>query len=377
MSRRKLKIALVCPYDIYKNGGVQNLIFNLKNYYLLTGHKVKIITPLNVINSNEEPDKDVIFVGRAADFNSPLYTTVQISAAVNFDRINLVLEEQNFDIIHLHEPWVPFLSRQILTRSKAVNIGTFHAKIPETVVSRTLVRVVNPYLKSIIGYLNGLTAVSNSAKDYVATIEDREIEIIPNGVDLKRFNFKQNDQNSSLNKILYIGRLETRKGVKYLLQAFKLLTKEYDNLELTIVGDGPLRSRLKDLSTNLNLQNVNFLGNVTEEDKIKLLNNHDLLCSPAIFGESFGIVLLEALASGLPIVASNNSGYKELMVGLGSLSLVNVKDTESFARQLGLLLKEPKIRQIFRQWAKDYIKQFDYSYIAKQYLEYYEKNVKE
>jgi phosphatidylinositol alpha-mannosyltransferase len=376
MNQSKLKIALVCPYDIYKNGGVQNLIFNLKNYYLSKGHYVKIITPLNVVKSTDEPDKDVIFVGRSADFNSPLYTTVQISATVNFERINAVLEDQNFDIIHLHEPWVPFLSRQILTRSKTINIGTFHAKIPETVVSRTLVRVVNPYLKSIIGYLDGLTAVSESAKDYLITIENRHVQIIPNGIDLKKFNFKENDQSSSLNKILYIGRLETRKGLKYLLQAFKLLNTQFDNLQLTIVGDGPIRNKLEDLLNDFNLDNVKFLGTVSEEDKIKLLNNHDLFCSPAIFGESFGIVLLEALASGLPIVAANNSGYKDVMTGLGAISLVNVKDSESFARQLGLMLKETQIRKIFRQWSKDYIKQFDYSNIAEQYLKYYDELIK-
>ncbi len=366
---KKLKIALICPYDIFKKGGVQTLIFNLKDNYKKQGHQVKIITPL-IRGGKNFNDDDIIFIGRSRDFNSPLHTTVQISASVDYDFINSILEDNQFDIIHLHEPWVPFMSRQILVRSKAINIGTFHAKIPERVISRTLVKVVNPYLKSVLDYLDGLTAVSNSAKEYLTGLSSQNIEIIPNGIELKKFTFKENDQELC-QRILYIGRLESRKGVKYLIDAYSEIYKINKSIELIIVGDGPNRSRLEIQAKVLGLDKIKFIGAVDDQTKIDLLKSSDLLCSPAIFGESFGIVLLEGLASGLPIVAADNSGYRDVLKGVGSLSLVNVKDKAAFVRLINIFLNQTEIRQLYRQWAQDYIVNFDNQLIADQYLKYY------
>ena len=366
---KKLKIALICPYDIFKKGGVQTLIFNLKDNYKKQGHQVKIITPL-IRGGKNLNDDDIIFIGRSRDFNSPLHTTVQISASVDYDFINSILEDNQFDIIHLHEPWVPFMSRQILVRSKAINIGTFHAKIPERVISRTLVKVVNPYLKSVLDYLDGLTAVSNSAKEYLTGLSSQNIEIIPNGIELKKFTFKENDQELC-QRILYIGRLESRKGVKYLIDAYSEIYKINKSIELIIVGDGPNRSRLEIQAKVLGLDKIKFIGAVDDQTKIDLLKSSDLLCSPAIFGESFGIVLLEGLASGLPIVAADNSGYRDVLKGVGSLSLVNVKDKAAFVRLINIFLNQTEIRQLYRQWAQDYIVNFDNQLIADQYLKYY------
>ncbi len=366
---KKLKIALICPYDIFKKGGVQTLIFNLKDNYKKQGHQVKIITPL-IRGGKNLNDDDIIFIGRSRDFNSPLHTTVQISASVDYDFINSILEENQFDIIHLHEPWVPFMSRQILVRSKAINIGTFHAKIPERVISRTLVKVVNPYLKSVLDYLDGLTAVSNSAKEYLTGLSSQNIEIIPNGIELKKFTFKENDQELC-QRILYIGRLESRKGVKYLIDAYSEIYKINKSIELIIVGDGPSRSRLEIQAKVLGLDKIKFIGAVDDQAKIDLLKSSDLLCSPAIFGESFGIVLLEGLASGLPIVAADNSGYRDVLKDVGSLSLVNVKDKAAFVRLINIFLNQTEIRQLYRQWAQDYIVNFDNQLIADQYLKYY------
>ena len=366
---KKLKIALICPYDIFKKGGVQTLIFNLKDNYKKQGHQVKIITPL-IRGGKSLNDDDIIFIGRSRDFNSPLHTTVQISASVDYDFINSILEENQFDIIHLHEPWVPFISRQILVRSKAVNIGTFHAKIPERVISRTLVKVVNPYLKSVLDYLDGLTAVSESAKEYLTGLSSQNIKIIPNGIELKNFTFKKVDQQPH-QRILYIGRLESRKGVKYLIDAYSEIYKANQSIELVIVGDGPSRSRLEIQAKVLKLDKIKFIGAVDDQAKIDLLKSSDLLCSPAIFGESFGIVLLEGLASGLPIVAADNSGYRDVLNGVGSLSLVNVKDKAAFVRLLNIFLNQTEVRQLYRQWAQDYIVNFDNQLVADQYLKYY------
>ena len=366
-----MKIGLVCPYNIAKGGGVQEIVKAMRTELRARGHDVKIITP----QPKEIGDTDtegIIFVGAATDWHGPLHTTSQISASVDTEAIEQMLETEQFDILHFHEPWVPVLSRQILSRSKAVNIATFHAKIPETIMSRTVVKVVTPYLKSVLKYLDALTAVSESAAEYVSGLTDEPIKIIPNGIDLTEYHTTtRKSTDTATKRILYIGRLERRKGVKHLLKAYELLVRNMSDVSLVIAGDGPDREKLELMVDELELPNVEFLGYITDSQKKQLLKDCDLFCSPALFGESFGIVLLEAMASGLVTVAGNNSGYAGVMQELGAVSLVNPHDDEEFARRLQLLLSEEKLRQLWCTWAKQYVKQFSYPTVVSQYEELY------
>jgi len=365
-----MKIGLVCPYNIAKGGGVQEIVLATRAELVKRGHNVKIITPLP--RQGKIPkDPDVIFIGTSTDFKSPTHTHVQVSASAGVSKIESMLAEENFDILHFHEPWIPMLSLQILQRSNAVNIATFHAKIPETLMSRTITRVVTPYLRSVLKYLDEMTAVSDSAAEYVTSLTDIPVTIIPNGIDLSKYKFSPDKKTSDTKTILYIGRLEKRKGVKFLLQAYQLLSQDDDNLRLIIGGDGPDRKKLELLADELKLKNVSFLGYVSEEVKLDLLIQADVFCSPAIFGESFGIVLLEAMATGVVASAGNNSGYNDLMQGVGALSITNPQDTSEFARQLKLLLNEPDIRKLWRTWAKSYVKQFSYPRVVDMYEELY------
>ncbi|HET8708915.1 MAG TPA: glycosyltransferase family 4 protein, partial [Candidatus Saccharimonadales bacterium] len=335
------------------------------------GHDVKIITPQPKDTKGCDTE-GIIFVGQATDFHSPLHTTTQLSASSDLEALEQMLETEQFDVLHFHEPWVPMLSRQILTRSNCVNVATFHAKVPETLMSRTVVKVVTPYLKSVLKYLDNLTAVSDAAAEYVSGLTDEPISIIPNGIDLKHYKRAPKRRSKRAQKsILYIGRLERRKGVKYLLEAYELLAQDLEDVSLIIAGDGPDREKLELMVEERNLPNVTFLGYVTDEEKLQLLSEVDLFCSPAIFGESFGIVLLEAMASGLVTIAGNNSGYAAVMQELGALSLVNPHDREEFARRLRLLLTEDELRSMWREWAIKYVRRFSYSNIVSQYEDLY------
>lgn len=365
-----MKIGLVCPYNIAKGGGVQEIVLATREELVKRGHNVKIITPLPRLGAIPK-DPDVIFIGTSTDFKSPTHTHVQVSASAGVSKIEAMLAEENFDVLHFHEPWVPMLSLQILQRSNAVNIATFHAKVPETLMSRTITRVVTPYLKSVLKYLDEMTAVSNSAAEYVTSLTDTPVTIIPNGIDLAKYKFSPEKQQSKAKTILYIGRLEKRKGVKFLLQAYQLLSLDDDGLKLIIAGDGPDRKKLELLSDELNLKNVSFLGYISEKVKLELLSDADVFCSPAIYGESFGIVLLEAMATGTVASAGNNSGYSDLMHGVGALSITNPQDISEFARQLKLLVNEPEIRNLWRTWAKDYVQQFSYPRVVDLYEKLY------
>ena len=366
-----MKIGLVCPYNIFKGGGVQECVLALQAELITRGHEVKIITPWPRTYLGDEPD-NVIFMGTSTNMKSPMHTTVQVSATGNRDRITEVLEAEQFDVLNFHEPWIPVISRQILAKSNAINVGTFHAKLPDTRMSKTIEKVITPYTRSILKSLHCLTAVSDAAADYVNQLTDAQITLVPNGIDLKKYRPAPAKKTSDPT-IFFIGRLEKRKGVKYLLKAFALLQETLPEARLIIGGDGPDREKLEEFAVKLNIQNIDFLGFVEEADKLRLLQSSTIVCSPALYGESFGIVLLEAMASGTPIVAGDNPGYTGVLQGRGELSLINPLHTKDFARRLHLFLTDEGTRRSWNSWAKEYVQQFDYPKIVDQYEAVYQR----
>jgi phosphatidylinositol alpha-mannosyltransferase len=370
-----MKVGLVCPYNIARGGGVQEIVRDLRRELLKRGHEAVILTP-QPRDLSDCDTEGVVFVGNAADFRSPLHTTTQISISADNARIDEILQREKFDVLHFHEPWVPMLSRQIMSRSDAVHVATFHAKIPETLMSRTVVRVVTPYTKSVMKYLDELTAVSPAAAEWVQSTTEEEVQIIPNGIDLKRFGKLPKPIKLPSKSILYIGRLERRKGVKYLLEAFAMLQQTVPDSHLIIAGDGPDRQKLEQTVAELELHNVEFKGYVTDKQKMQLLASADLFCSPAVYGESFGLVLLEAMASGLVTVAGNNSGYSAVLQEMGALSLIDPHNLSDFARRLEVMLNEESLRKVWKKWAKTYIKQFSYDKVVLQYIKVYEDAIK-
>lgn len=370
-----MKIGLVCPYNVALGGGVLEQVKAMQTELELRGHEVAIITPQPRLPYMDEGRK-VIFLGSATDVKTPLNTTAQFSASVLTDEIDSMLEHEQFDIIHFHEPWVPVLSRQILSRSRSVNVATFHAMLPDTRVAQTVGRVVTPYTKPLLRHIDAFVAVSEGAASYLLGLADVPVEIIPNGVETKHFRKRtgQRQQNSGneLKTILYVGRLENRKGVKYLLEAFAHLQSRQPDVRLVIAGAGPDREKLEHETAELRVQNVEFLGYVDDATKVQLMHEADLFCAPSIFGESFGVVLLEAMASDLVTVAGDNPGYASVMQGLGKLSLVNPKDTSQFSHRLELLLFDKDLRVLWQKWAKDYVRQFDYPKIIDRYEAVYE-----
>ncbi len=366
-----MKIGLVCPYGVNKNGGVLEVIKAQQAELRRRGHDVYIITP-RPQSHGDEPEDHVIFVGSSTDFKSPTHTTIQISASVS-ESIERMLATHEFDILHFHEPWIPMLSAQILSRSKGINIATFHAKLPETVMSRTMAKVITPYTKPILKYIDAFTAVSDAAAEYVSSLTDAPVAIIPNAVDDRFRPPAHFNDNRPEKTILYVGRIEGRKGVKYLLHAFRVLQKTRPDVSLILAGHGVDREKMEALAEDLDLKNVSFLGYVSDEEKIKLLRSSDLFCAPSLFGESFGIVLLEAMASGLVTVAGDNPGYESVMKGLGALSLVDPKQIDDFARRLDLLLYQPKLRVLWRAWAAKEMTLYSWEHVVTQYEEVYAK----
>jgi phosphatidylinositol alpha-mannosyltransferase len=370
-----MKIGLVCPYDFFRHGAVQKLIELLDSELTARGHDVRIITPRPRSYKGEIPER-VIFVGQSAKWNTPLNTTNEFGLTLEPSALEEMLKTEQFDLLNVHEPEIPVLGAQIAARSICPIVATFHATFPETAVGKTIELIRIPYARSIFKNLAAMTAVSDSAARFVREWANLPVEIVPNYVDIPHYSTAPKGAIRSKNKILYIGRLEKRKGVKYLLEAFRELAARDPNVTLTIAGDGPERDHLEMWVEDNQVPRITFLGAVDEPTKLRLLHEAWLFCSPAIYGESFGIVLLEAMAAGVPIVAGDNPGYASVMKDRGLLSLVDVKNSEEFARRLELLMRDEAMRKLWISWAKEEIKHYDLGVVIDQYEVVYERALK-
>ena len=219
-----------------------------------------------------------------------------------------LLERERFDVLHLHEPFVPFLSLFLLRESRSVNVATFHAYAGFSPSYELGSRVMRGHASR----LHGRIAVSAAARHFIDRFFPGDYKVIPNGVDVPRFAGAvplARWQDGTPN-VLFVGRHEPRKGLLDLLKAHRILRRTgYEN-RLLVVGSGPQEREARRYVATRGLQAVEFLGRVSDAEKAQLFRTADVFASPATGGESFGIVLLEAMAAGAPIVASDIHGYK-------------------------------------------------------------------
>jgi phosphatidylinositol alpha-mannosyltransferase len=367
-----MKIALVSPYDFAYPGGVANHISALERQFTKMGHEVKVIAPASKV----VPDfgDKFIPIGKPRPIpasGSIIRVTISLRLA---STIKAVLDQENFDIIHLHEPFMPMLCTAILRFSHTANIGTFHAcrGRPGYNFGKPISTIM---LKRRNRKLNGKIAVSKPAMEFASQYVPGYYTIIPNGIDLDHFspNVSPIDEfcDGKVN-VLFVGRLEKRKGVNYLLKAYKRVKQEIPNSRLIIVGPGTrLRGKYEKQVKRSGLRDVVFVGHVSYDELPRYYRTADIFCAPATGRESFGIILLEAMAMGKPIVASNIEGYASLLThGVEGL-LVPPKHKEMLAQTLINLMANESLRR--EMGAKGRVKAADYSWehIAPRVLDYY------
>jgi phosphatidylinositol alpha-mannosyltransferase len=372
-----MRIGITCPHNIFAGGGVGEVVKALEDGLSKKGHYVKILTPKPREFEGEVP-KEIITLGMSVKTKAFSGTAWQWSVSVDNSEIDEVFEREQFDVLHFHEPWMPFWSQQLVQRSNAVNIATLHAASFENMGSKSIKNVITPYTKPMIKYFDEFTAVSDAATTYFRTLSDRPVKIIPNGINIKKYSKRPSSsvRHPHMKTIFYVGRLEDRKGLKYLLRAFNEICARRNDIQLLIAGSGPDENKLREYVAELKIPRVTFLGFISDEEKIHQLHRADVFCSPARYGESFGIVLLEAMAAGVPTVAGDNAGYITTMKETGAISLVNPQDIIDFARRLEIMLFDENIRTVWQKWAKDYVKQFDYKEVVNMYESLYKKALK-
>lgn len=373
-----MKIGLVCPYHIFRGGGVQEHVLALMEEYRSRGHWAKIITPLPRDYKGSIPEF-IITLGISMNTKAFTGTAWQWSISVDTEAIDEVFEREKFDILHFHEPWIPVWSRQLVSRSQSANVATMHGRV-DNMTAKAIIPAFTAYTRNMLRHFDAFTASAEVSAEYFRTLSKRPISIVPNGINLAKYSqgiVTKKKLSSKRKMVYYVGRLENRKGVKYLLKAFDQLAKAHKEVHLLIGGSGPDEDKLKKYVDDYSIPRVRFDNRyVPEKEKLKSLFTADIFCAPSPYGESFGIVLLEAMAAGCPIVAGDNVGYVGVMKGTGAISLVNPKDTNEFTRRMELMLYDENLRVLWKSWAKDYVKQFDWPIIANQYLEIYERAIK-
>ena len=367
-----MKIALVSPYDFAYPGGVTNHISYLEHHFTRMGHEVKIIAPASKAVSNLGDRFIPIGKPRPIPVSGSI-ARVTISPWLS-SRIKAVLNREKFDIIHLHEPLMPMLCTTVLRLSDRPNIGTFHAS-----GARSWYDYGTPLAKLLLKKwfrkLGGKIAVSELAMDCIGKHFPGYYNIIPNGIDLEHFSpdVSPIDEfcDGKLN-ILFVGRLEKRKGLNYLLKAYQQVKQEIPNSRLIAVGPGTrLRRKYEKQVKQSGLKDVVFVGYVSYDDLPRYYKTADIFCAPATGWESFGIILLEAMAVGKPIVTSNVEGYAILIThGVEGL-LVPPKDEKELARSLISLLRDETLRQEMGAKGKLKAKEYAWEDIAQRVLDYY------
>jgi len=372
-----MKIALVSPYDFNFPGGVINHISALEHHFTKMGHQVKVIAPASKIIPSL--DDRLIPIGKPRPIPiSGSIARVTISPWLS-SRIKAVLEEEKFDIVHLHEPLMPMLCTTVLRLSKTANIGTFHAFCAPSRHEFMGYNFGKPLstilLRRWFRKLHGKIAVSKPAMEYVCKYFRGYYNIIPNGIDLERFSpdvppideFCDGKMN-----ILFVGRLEKRKGLNYLLKAYKQVKRDIPESRLIVVGPGTrLRRKYETEVMESKLKDVVFVGYVSRNDLPRYYKTADVFCAPATGWESFGMVLLEAMAMGKPVVASNIQGYANVVThGVEGL-LVPPKDEEKLAQALTSLMTDQTLRQQIGARGKFKAQEYGWELIAKRVMNYY------
>ncbi|MDQ6772865.1 MAG: glycosyltransferase family 4 protein [Candidatus Dormibacteraeota bacterium] len=339
-----MKIGLVSPYDYTHPGGVSNHIRNLSHWLGRLGHDVRVFAPSGR-RAAQADIPDFYRIGRV--FRVPGNDSVaRITLSFHLARrVSDILEQERFDVLHFHEPLMPALPLTLLRMSKTPNVATFHAFAR----SNLGYYYGRPILRTYLRHVDEAIAVSPPAADFVRQyFPGLDLSVVPNGVDVERFRPAQTPirhlRDDCVN-VLFVGRLEKRKGLRDLLQGYRYLTQRVPRSRLIVVGDGPLRHKLESTVASWSLPNVVMAGAVPDQVLPRFHASADIFCAPATGRESFGIVLLEAMAAGLPVVATEIPGYLSVLhPGEDSLT-VRPKSAVELGGALTVLARDEVLRR--------------------------------
>ena len=367
---RKLKIGIVCPYGWDTPGGVQIHIKELTQWLIAKGHEVSVLAPVTTEDENIEPW--VVSAGRPISIPYNGAVAKVIFGPLASSRVKQWISAGEFDLLHLHEPAIPSLSLLAGWAGDGPIVATFHAAANSQKVANAIGTMLDPLIERITAKI----AVSETARD---TLKDRfqtEAVVIPNGIDTSKFNGIGIRSEWALpNTIGFIGRFdEPRKGLSVLLEAIPKIVNEIPNLRILIAGPGDSADFSKQVPPQIR-DRVTFLGRISELEKAQFFKSISLYIAPNTGGESFGIILAEAMAARSAIVASDLPAFISLLEGGKTGEIFSSQDSSALAQAVIALLKDEKRRDQLAEAGLARSQIFDWNTVGEQILSVYEMSL--
>lgn len=340
-----MRIAIVCPYDLGRFGGVQDQAIKLTSWLGEAGHDAILVGP----GMTGPPDACLLGPTIIVPSNG---STSPISMRPGvWRRVRQAVAD--CDVVHIHEPLMPTVSLQSMRKLDKPLVGTFHADVSRFM--RGVLRVLRSGVRRWTSRLAAITAVSPVAAQVLEGIAD--YRIVPNGLDVALY--RMGEEHRAPTRVMFLGRDDPRKGLDVLLAAWPSIRNAVPTADLVVAGtDRPP------------IDGVSFLGRVSEEEKRSLLRGSAVFVAPNLGGESFGIVLTEAMAAGCAIVASDLPAFVDVLGDSGSI--VPAGDGEAIARSIIELLEDGARRSALQRAAAVRVERFDKAAVTAGYVEAYE-----
>ena len=347
---------MVCPYSLSVPGGVQAQVMGLARELRKMGIEVRVLAPCD----GPPPATFVTPLGNSLPTSANGSTAPLAPDPSCSLRTMRALGDEQFDVLHLHEPFLPGPTQTAMLLHPAPVVATFHA---------AGVSASYKYLRSIIKpaaeNIAHAVAVSKDAAELVRRYIGGSYEILYNGVELDAYRMAPKHPTTGPT-IFFCGRHEERKGLDLLLQAFRQLD---DDVRLWVGSTGPDTVRLR--SQFGNDDRIEWLGRLSDADKVARLRGADVFCAPSLYGESFGVVLIEAMAAETPIVASGIDGYRNVATDEVDALLVEPGDVDALAAALQRILTEPGLPALLRKAGAHRAEDFSMTSLAEHYADIY------
>ena len=365
MPLAKKRIGIVCPYGWDTPGGVQSHVGDLAQYLIRQGHFVSVLAP--AIDEDNLPDY-VSSAGRpiAIPYNGAVARV--LFGPIAFSRVRQWISNGNFDVLHLHEPAIPSISLLACWAAEGPMVGTFHAAAKRQKVTFA----VAPILEPVIEKLTARIAVSEAARETLTEHLETDAIVVPNGIYADLYRDGVIDQRWTGNTLGFIGRFEEkRKGLDVLVAALPTIISQFPDLKVFVAGPGDAQEVLKEIEPHLHSR-FEFLGRISESEKANFLASVGLYIAPNTGGESFGIILAEALAAGASVVASDIPAFDSLL-GHGAYgTLFTSEDSHDLSQKVIALLGDEKGRKEIAVRGKSYAQEFNWDVVAEKIYDVYE-----
>ena len=365
MPLSRKRIGIVCPYGWDTPGGVQSHVRDLAEYLIREGHFVSVLAP--AIDDENLPHY-VTSAGRPISIPYNGAVARVLFGPIAFSRVRHWISQGDFDVLHLHEPAIPSISLLACWAAEGPLVGTFHAAAKRQKVTFA----VAPFLEPVIEKLNARIAVSEAARETLTEHLDTDAIVVPNGIYASLYRDGKLDERWTGNTLGFIGRFEEpRKGLSVLTQALPAIIAEFPDVKIFVAGPGESSDTLKDIQPSLRSR-FTFMGRISEEEKANFLASVGLYIAPNTGGESFGIILAEALAAGASVVASDITAFDSLL-GHGDYgTLFQSENSDDLAMKVIELLKDSARRRAIADRGKIYAQSFDWDVVADKIYDVYQ-----